>query len=131
MPRTKGSKTKKPNAYAGRSDRVRQKHGKKCYRRWGKKGGNPALLTSQMGGEVEVVQVGARGTGMSMYSAQHLIREVMANPGQTVYVNFELPKPLKEIIERYATVEKVKLIDNQLISSQVGRKYPGATPAVF
>lgn len=42
--RPKGSKTKKPNAYAGRSDRVRAKHGKKCYRRWGKKGGNPALL---------------------------------------------------------------------------------------
>lgn len=106
MPRTKGSKTKKPNAYAGRSDRVRQKHGKNCYQRWGKRGGNPALRAK---GEVEMVQIGARGTGMSMYSAQHLIREVMANPGQTVYVNFDLPKPLKETIERYATVEKVKL----------------------
>jgi len=44
MSRTKGSKTKKPNAYAGRADRVRQKHGKRCYQRWGKRGGNPILF---------------------------------------------------------------------------------------
>lgn len=66
------------------------------------------MLASRIGGEVEIVQIGARGTGMSMYSAQQIIREVMANPGRVVYVNFELPKPLKEIIERYATIEKVK-----------------------
>ena len=44
MARLKGSKTKKPNAYAGRTRRVKRKYGANAYRRWGKKGGNPALL---------------------------------------------------------------------------------------
>ena len=47
MPRTKGAKTRKPNAYAGRSARVRHKFGKNCYNRWGKLGGNPILLKSK------------------------------------------------------------------------------------
>ena len=49
MPRTKGAKTQKPNAYAGRTARVRQKHGKTCYQRWGKLGGNPILLKHKRG----------------------------------------------------------------------------------
>jgi hypothetical protein len=45
---------------------------------------------------------------MTMYSAHQLIRLVMENPGQRVYTNFDLPEGLKEIVEKYATVEKVK-----------------------
>lgn len=32
----------------------------------------------------------------------------MDNPGQVVYTNFDLPKGLTEIIEKYATIEKMK-----------------------
>ena len=44
MARLKGSKTKKPNAYVGRTKRVKRKYGADAYRKWGKKGGNPVLL---------------------------------------------------------------------------------------
>lgn len=44
MARLKGSKTRKPNAYAGRTRRVKRKYGANAYQRWGKKGGNPVLL---------------------------------------------------------------------------------------
>jgi len=59
-----------------------------------------------MGEELEVVKVGGRGSGMTLYWAQQLIQWVMKNPGQVVYVNYDLPKPLREIIEKYATIEK-------------------------
>jgi len=39
MLRTKGSKARKLNAYAGRTSRIRHEHGKNCYTRWGKLGG--------------------------------------------------------------------------------------------
>lgn len=42
--RPKGSKTKKPDAYAGRTERVKQEYGGSAYHEWGKKGGNPLLL---------------------------------------------------------------------------------------
>jgi len=44
MPRPKGSKTTKPNAYVGRTRRVKRKFGKDVYKKWGKMGGNPILL---------------------------------------------------------------------------------------
>lgn len=44
MARPKGSKTQKPNAYAGRTKRVKRKYGANAYRKWGKLGGNPILL---------------------------------------------------------------------------------------
>ena len=47
MARLKGSKTKKPNAYAGRTKRVKRKYGADAYRKWGKLGGNPILLKSK------------------------------------------------------------------------------------
>lgn len=43
MSRPKGSKTKKPNAYANRSKTIRDKYGNDAYERWGKLGGNPIL----------------------------------------------------------------------------------------
>ena len=61
-----------------------------------------------MAGNLEIVQVTSRGSGMTMYSAQQLIQWVMNNPGQVVYTNFDLPKGLIEIVEKYATIEKVK-----------------------
>lgn len=42
--RPKGSKTKKDNAYAGRTERVKKEYGEGAYHEWGKKGGNPILL---------------------------------------------------------------------------------------
>ena len=50
---------------------------------------------------------GRRGQGMTMYSTYMLMREVMRNPGQRVYVNFELPQPAREIIGKYATIERI------------------------
>jgi len=44
MARLKGSKTKKPNAYAGRTRKVKRKYGADAYKKWGGKGGNPTLL---------------------------------------------------------------------------------------
>lgn len=44
MARPKGSKTKNPNAYAGRTEKVKGKYGDDIFRRWGKLGGNPMLL---------------------------------------------------------------------------------------
>jgi len=60
--------------------------------------------------DVVFVRYGRRH-GMSLLLARHLLKEVMERPGQTIYLNFELPKPLKETIEKYATVEKVKAPD--------------------
>jgi hypothetical protein len=46
--RPKGSKTKVPtNAYKKRNQRIKRKFGADCYKRWGKKGGNPVLLKSR------------------------------------------------------------------------------------
>lgn len=61
-----------------------------------------------MKGGLEIVQVTSRGSGMSMYLAQQIIQWVMNNPGQVVYTNFDLPKGLTAIVEKYATIEKVK-----------------------
>jgi hypothetical protein len=47
MARLKGSKTKKPNAYAGRTKRVKRKYGANAYKKWGKLGGNPILLKNR------------------------------------------------------------------------------------
>ena len=47
MARLKGSKTRKPNAYVGRTRRVKRKFGADCYKRWGSLGGNPILLKSK------------------------------------------------------------------------------------
>lgn len=48
-----------------------------------------------------------RGQGMSMCLARTLLREIMRNPGQKVYVNFDLPKPAQEMIGKYATIERI------------------------
>jgi len=42
--RPKGSKSKDTSKYKLRTQRVRRKHGKDCFKTWGKKGGNPVLL---------------------------------------------------------------------------------------
>ena len=49
MSRPIGSKTKKPNAYATRSKTIRDKYGKDAYKRWGKLGGNPILISKDKG----------------------------------------------------------------------------------
>lgn len=42
--RPKGSKSRSTNAYTKRTQKVKRKYGKDIFEKWGKKGGNPALL---------------------------------------------------------------------------------------
>ena len=42
--RPKGSKSQSTDAYAKRTRKLKRKHGKDIFRKWGKKGGNPVLL---------------------------------------------------------------------------------------
>ncbi len=50
MARLKGSKTKKPTAYYGRTEQIKSKFGSNAYRDWGKLGGNPCLLRERASG---------------------------------------------------------------------------------
>ena len=65
-----------------------------------------AILQKRFDSETFIF-IGRRGQGMSLYLAHSLLREVMRNPGQRVYVNFELPKWATESIGRYADIKKV------------------------
>jgi len=47
--RPKGSKTKDTGKYKLRTQRIRRKHGKNCFKDWGKLGGNPILLKHKGG----------------------------------------------------------------------------------
>lgn len=60
-------------------------------------------------GELEIFEAPRRGRGM--LSLVRLLEEVQRHPGRKVYTNFELPKTAKETIEKYATIERVKLLD--------------------
>jgi len=42
--RPKGSKSKDTSKYKLRTRKMRREHGKDCFKKWGKKGGNPVLL---------------------------------------------------------------------------------------
>lgn len=62
------------------------------------------ILQKRFDSEI-VIFTGRRGQGMSMLLTQTLLREVMRNPGQRVYTNFELPKTASEMIGKYATID--------------------------
>ena len=42
--RPKGSKSKTRDKYKARTRKVKRNYGANCFKRWGKKGGNPILL---------------------------------------------------------------------------------------
>ncbi len=44
MGRPRGSKSKKRDGYARRTANLKEKYGDSVFRKWGKMGGNPALL---------------------------------------------------------------------------------------
>lgn len=58
-------------------------------------------------GNLEIFEAPRCGCGMTMLTIQRLLEEVQKHPGGKVYTNFELPKSAKEIIEKYATIERV------------------------
>lgn len=45
--RPKGSKSKKTDGYAKRTQKVKRKYGADAFKKWGKKGGNPILLKAR------------------------------------------------------------------------------------
>jgi len=65
-----------------------------------------AVLQKHRDSEI-IIFTGRRGQGMSIRLAHTLLREVTRNPGQKVYVNFELSKPTGETIGKYATIERI------------------------
>lgn len=47
MGRPKGSKSKSKDGYSRRTDNLKIKYGEDVFRRWGKLGGNPALIKAK------------------------------------------------------------------------------------
>jgi len=47
MPRPKGSRSRTKNGYRARTRNIKRKYGADIFEKWGRKGGNPALLKAR------------------------------------------------------------------------------------